>query len=134
MTLLDEEKWLRREILKLRGDKRRRYPDELRRRILNWIDRATEGGAQESQCGKALGVKTWLFTTWRRRDAREAAREAQEAQNDGEIRDEASPLALVPVEVPTFSMMSGLTVVTPAGYRIEGLSLEQVVALLRELA
>jgi hypothetical protein len=122
MTLHDEERLLHREVSKLRADKRRRYPEELRRRILGWVERATEAGAQEHECAKAIGVKTWRFTMWRKREAREA-------------RDEVGPLALVPVEVPALATVSEpVIVIAPSGYRIEGLSLMQLISLLRELA
>lgn len=149
MTPFDEGKSLYREILKLRPDKRRRYPADLRRRILSWVDRATDAGAQEQACAKTLGMKTWRFTVWRRWDARVAAQEAQQAREAQEARDaqeeldeqnarddgvESEPLALVPIEIQALQSMSGPMVVTPSGYRIEGLSLAQVVALLRELA
>jgi hypothetical protein len=121
MTLLDETKQLRNDVAKLRPDKRRRYPDELRRRILSWVDRGTDAGQLESECAKAIGVKTWRFTMWRRMEAREAtpARE---------------PLALVQIEAPALPMSSALCLVGPSGYRVEGLTLDQVAALLRELA
>lgn len=124
MTLLDETKQLRNEVAKLRPDKRRRYPDELRRRILSWVDRATDAGQLESACSKAIGVKTWRFTMWRKLEAREAR----------EATAEREPLALVPIAAPTLLMSSALCLVAPSGYRVEGLTLDQVAALLRELA
>jgi len=45
---------------------------------------------------------------------------------------ESESLAMVRVETPA-SLPSGLAVVTPTGHRVEGLGLEQVIALLREL-
>jgi len=133
MTPFDEGKLLRREVVKLRPDKRRRYPAELRQRILSWVDRVTDAGGTECECAKILGVKTWRFTAWRRWDAREA-QDAQRASEAPRAAASPEPLALVPVEVPAFSMMPNPAIVTPAGYRIEGLSLEQMVAVLRELA
>jgi hypothetical protein len=116
MTILDEAKLIRAEVAKLRPDKRRRYPDELRARILDWVTRATAAGVFEHECSKAIGVKTWRFTTWRKMPA---------------ARPES--LALVPIE--TAPMASApLAVVTPSGYRVEGLALDQIVSLLRELA
>ena len=124
MTLLDETKQLRNEVAKLRPDKRRRYPAELRRRILSWVDRATDAGQLESECSKAIGVKAWRFTMWRRSEARETR----------EATAEQEPLALVPIVAPMLPMGSALCLVGPSGYRVEGLTLDQVAALLRELA
>jgi hypothetical protein len=121
MTILDEAKQLRAEVAKLRPDKRRRYPDDLRRRILSWVGRAVAAGQVESECSKAIGVKTWRFTMWRRLEATTP-------------RSDCEPLALVPITVPGMSISSQLSVVSPSGYRVEGLSLEQVATLLRELA
>lgn len=134
MTPFDEGKLLRREVAKLRADKRQRYPEALRRRILNWVDRATDEGTKEHECAKAIGVKTWRFTMWRRREAREEEQELRAIDEERVENDEAEPLALVPVEVPSFDGMSGLVVVSPSGYRVEGLSIDQVVTLLRGLA
>lgn len=128
MTILDEAKQLRSEIAKLRPDKRRRYPEELRQRILAWVARAAGAGQLESDCSKAIGVKTWRFTMWRRLEASDLARGREPRGPGGE------PLALVPIEVPMMPGSDGLSVVSPSGYRVEGLSLQQVATLLRELA
>jgi membrane protein involved in colicin uptake len=148
MTFLDEAKQIRNEVAKLRPDKRRRYPEELRRRILNWVDRATDAGQLEHQCSKLIGVKAWRFTQWRRLETRMAQAEADarttkaEAEAEAELRTaeaevgtaETEPLALVPIAVSGLAMGSPMSLVAPSGYRVEGLSLEQVAALLRELA
>jgi hypothetical protein len=76
MTILDEAKQIRTEVAKLSPDKRRRYPEGLRRRILDWVARATAAGQLESECSKAIGVKTWRFTIWRRRHARASVPDA----------------------------------------------------------
>jgi hypothetical protein len=134
MTPFDEGKLLRREVAQLRQDKRRRYPEALRRRILNWVGRATDEGAKEHECAKAIGVKAWRFTVWRRREAREAEQERRALDATCIARDEAEPLALVAIEVPALAALPAPTLVTPSGYRVEGLSLAQLVTLLRELA
>lgn len=46
---------------------------------------------------------------------------------------ERRSLALVPVET-TPVLAAAIAVVTPTGYRVEGLALEQIARLLRELA
>jgi hypothetical protein len=120
MTILDEGRRIASEVAKLRPDKRRRYTDELRGRILDWVDRATRSGMTEPECSKLLRVKTWRFVTWRRALARAAG---------------DAPLALVPITVtPSPVVASAVALVTPSGYRLEGLTLAQVVALLQEVA
>ena len=146
MTFLDEAKQIRNEVAKLRPDKRRRYPEELRRRILNWVDRATDAGQLEHECSKLIGVKAWRFTQWRRLETRmaQAEADARTTEAEAELRTaeaeaevgtaETEPLALVPIAVSGLAMGSPMSLVAPSGYRVEGLSLEQVAALLRELA
>jgi hypothetical protein len=103
MTIIDEGKQLRSEVARLRTDRRRRYPDDLRRRILNWVGRAETSGMPIYECSKTLGIKTWRFQMWRR---------------DGAWAREVEPLAMVRVETPiAASTASGLAIVTPTGHR-----------------
>jgi hypothetical protein len=118
MTLAEEAKQLRTEVGKLRPDKRRRYSADLRRRLLDWVARAEVSGMPIYECSRMLGIKTWRFQMWRESDRRAAERE--------------KVLALVPVEMPLVPS-SSVVLMTPSGYRVEGLTVEQVVALLREL-
>lgn len=135
MTILDEGKLLRQEVAKLRPDKRRRYPDKLRARILDWVDRATAGGMTEPECSRFLGFKTWRFVMWRRKAMRHAALELEPAAAEPAPQvQEAEPLALVPIEVVGLPMSAAITLVAPSGHRVEGLSLAQIAELLRELA
>lgn len=124
MTILDEAKQLRSEIARLRPDKRRRYPTDLKARILDWHARATAASMYEAEAAKILGIKSWRVTMWQRAATR-AARATGLA---------TEPLALVRVETPDLLPVTSLTVVTPSGHRVEGLGLTQVVALLREIA
>ena len=120
MRILDEGKQIRSGVAKLRPDKRRRYPDELRARILDWVGRATAAGMMEHECSKAIGVKTWRFTLWRRAAMAKPKEES---------------LALVQIETPQVELgPSSLSMVAPSGHRVEGLVLAQVIVLLRELA
>jgi hypothetical protein len=122
MTISDEGKQLRNDVARLRPDKRRRYSHELRGRILDWVKRATATGMTEPECAKAIGVRAWRFTLWRR-DAMAVADEY------------AKSLALVQIETPAFELTPAvIAVVAPSGHRVEGLSLGQVITLLRELA
>lgn len=147
MTLHDEGKQIRSEVSNLRPDKRRRYPMDLRRRILDWVARAKAAGKLESECGHALGVKTWRLRSWRKA-ALPAAATGKDMQTIAatpalevadapmlEVADASAhdSLALVRIDVPEL-LPSGLSIVAPSGYRVEGLSLEQAVTLLRELA
>ena len=120
MTITDEGRLIRGEVLNLRPDKRRRYPDELRVRILEWVARATTAGWTEADCGKALGIKTYRFQLWRRE------------QRVAVTKQES--VALVRVETESVVSTPSITLITPTSYRVEGLMFEQLVRLLRELA
>jgi hypothetical protein len=74
----------------------------------------------DSECGKALGIKTWRFVTWRR-------------ACDPPAKSERGSLAMVPIESPSLPMTAAVSLVTPAGVRVAGLRFDQLVALLREL-
>ena len=119
MNLQDEGRQIRTEITKLRPDRRRRYSDELRLRILNWVERAEAAGMPRAHCVKLLGMNNvWRIASWQR-----------------EVVATTASVALVRVDSPTNSMSSvGAVLVTPSGYRVEGLALDQLTALLRELA
>ena len=121
MTLQDEGRQLRGEISKLRSDRRRRYPDELRSRIVDWVVRAEASGIPRSQSVKILGMAcVWRIANWQQRASEVAGEES---------------VALVRVDSPTNALVtSGLSLVTPTGYRVEGLAIEQLATLLRELA
>lgn len=124
MTLLEEAKQLRAEFGKLRPDKRRRYSETQKARVLDWLARSEAAGGTELEASKLLGIRTWRIRTWRREAAREPV-----------VREPVrrpEPLALVPIAI-TMPTTTLLVVVAPSGYRIEGLSLEQAVAALREL-
>jgi hypothetical protein len=120
MTVTDEGNLLRSEVLNLRPDKRRRYPDELRARILEWLTRATKSGWTDADCGKVLGIQTYRFQLWRREQR--AAIQRQETT------------ALVRVETEQVTSASSITLITPTSYRVEGLMFEELLRLLRELA
>lgn len=120
MTITDEARQIRSAVAKLRPDKRRRYGEQLRARILGWVAQVEADGGSEAECASFLGIRCWRFRTWRQ-------------QATGADRQPAG-LALVPIETPAMLVASPLALIAPSGHRIEGLSLEQAVAALRELA
>lgn len=120
MTLQEEGQGLRAEVGRLARGQGHKYPAELRGRILAWVERARDAGMSERTCGAALGLKPHRFEYWRKMATRDAA----------------EPHALVRVGVhdePT-PFVSGLSFATPSGYRLEGLTMEQAIALLRVFA
>lgn len=127
MTISDEGAKLRTEILNLRPDKRRRYPDDLRRRIVDWAERAKATGMSAQRCADMLGIKAgWRITCWQRAASRPEPQARLETK-----RVEGDVLAFVPVAVDPLE--GQLVVVTPSGHRVEGLSFAQVRELLAVL-
>lgn len=102
----------------MRPDKRRRYGDALRQRILDWLERCNGEGITDTECSRLIGMKVYRFTMSRRAQARLPV-EARES------------LAVVPLESSLLS--STVALLTPSGYRVVGLGLGQLLALLREL-
>lgn len=130
MTISEEAAALQPEISKLRTDKRRRYPDELKQRILAWADRAIASGIDVQNCGRMIGLKRGdRIKKWQR-----AATEGKGPRSTvvaAKRDDKAVPL--VPVAVET-SDVGQLVLVMSTGHRVEGLSFAQVRELLTVLA
>lgn len=119
MTIQDEGQRLRAEVGRLARGQGHKYPAELRGRILAWLERARDSGMSEYACSVELGLKPHRFEYWRRMAT----------------RDSAEPRALVRVAVDeAVPAGSGLSFATPRGYRLDGLTMEQAVALLRVFA
>lgn len=139
MTVANEIKLLRRWIQRQRPFGRgRTYSPALRHRILAFIDLATAAGMGTHECCEAIGVSRKAVAAWRRAEPTVALTESDEVPIDvaHEMSVETVSRALVPVEVtPSPSPIrlgAGLSLVTPRGFRVEGLSLEQAFALIRE--
>ena len=124
MTIIEQGRALRAEVAKLRPDKRRRYGDPLIQRLLAWVEQAATEGMTEAECGHTLGVKTWRFHQWRER----------QTQIPPTPAGTPTTLALVPIAVEPAVPLGIRAIVTPSGYRVEGLTLSEVASLLRELA
>ena len=98
-----------------RGRRRRRnFSPELRVAVLETVERAVASGRAITATAKALGLSQTTLSTWRRANASSRLR---------------------PVHVTTpLPVQHELVLVTPKGYRIEGLSAAEVVGVLEALA
>jgi hypothetical protein len=135
MILAKEAKLIRRWVGQLRPGRGRKYTPALRQRILAYVEEAKALGMREIDCSAALGVPQDRFAAWRQAEPTQARQEA-EVPFDVPLEHIVEPVskALVPIEVTpsTIQLGGGLTIVTPRGFRVEGLSIEQAYALLRE--
>ena len=116
----NELRELKRALDKLprRGPRRRRdFPSELRVAVLVLVDRAVSSGRTIGGTAKALGLSLTTLSTWLSRR-----------------RSNSTP-RLRPVHVTTpLPMPRELVLVTPRGYRVEGLTPTELVSVLEELA
>jgi len=89
-----------------------RYSEELRVAALHYLARRKRDGASAEQAASELGVSGWSLSRW--------------------SRTSSAKLRRVEV-VQTAAEATLLTLVTPRGYRIEGLSEEMLVRMVERL-
>lgn len=130
MTIQEEAKKLRRRIPKFVPGQKRRFSKQLRADVVNWIDRAKAEGVREAECSRLIGLAAPMFNGWRT-----AMQTPPPFDLPMDWRVEPISRELVPIEIPAgIELTSGVAVVSPQGYRVEGLNLEQAYALLREFS
>jgi hypothetical protein len=102
------------------------YPLEVRARAGAWIRTRRDAGARWTELGRELGITRTTARAWATREVETSAREA-------EVR---SP-SFLPVRVgdgePSESTSGSPVLITPRGYRVQGLGLEQLAALLERV-
>ena len=105
---------LRRDLGRVETGRGRRYPRELRARVVGWARGRRAAGASWEEIKRELGQQFDTVRRW--------------------CLDGAEPKALVPVRVvATSTPARTLSVVSPAGFRIDGLTPSEAAALLREI-
>ena len=109
---------LRREFAARERGRGKRYPTALRERATRWIRTQTAAGTSLRAVARALGIHTESARRWNRSDAAEL-----------------TSTALVPIEIVVDEVRPAraLTVISPAGFRVDGLSLVEAAALMREI-
>jgi hypothetical protein len=105
---------LRRDLGRVETGRGKRYPAELRTRVVNWARGRRAEGASWEEIKRQLGQQ---FDTVRRWCV------------DGDETKALVPVRVVTTEVPSRT----LSVVSPTGYRIDGLTLSEAAALLGEI-
>ena len=137
MTLSNEAKLIRRWIEQERPGRGRKYTPALRQRILAFVEESKRTGMSVREISETIGVSRDTIVGWRGSEpASPAEAAAVPFEVPVDLAVEPVSRALVPVEVTpsTVQLGGGLALVTPSGFRVEGLSLEQAFALVRELA
>ena len=112
-----EARLLRGRFARCERGRGKRYPRELRERATAWAERQVAAGVTIAAIARAIGmdperVRRWLLPTSRRVRQRDLVQ-----------------VAVVPAVTATRTM----SVIAPTGYRVDGLSVEDAVALLRAL-
>jgi len=91
----------------------RRYSRQLRLDAVAYWKRKKRGGESLERVASELGVSNWSLARW-----------VRESETVGVLR---------PVEVEEAVKTNEFSLITPGGYRVEGLSEESVVRLLERL-
>ncbi len=110
---------LRRAVARVERGRGRRYPEALRERVARWAAARRQGGAKWRQLASEIGISAESLRRW-------ASPEVLRAP------------ALVPVEVVAGSGHGSATdqslrLVTRSGHRIEGLSIADMIEIVRVL-
>lgn len=100
------------------------YSDELKVRLTGWARRSIAAGSSLGLTARAIGLDPRTLAAWLGTTAATATRRWTPA----------SPVALVPVEVVEPAATAAmLTLVSPSGYRLEGLTFDDAVRALARL-
>jgi transposase-like protein len=111
-----EAERLRRELSKVTGRRGPCFPSDLKKRASAWIAEQRAAGTTVAELAKELGVASGTVLRW-----------SADARANGSR-------AMVPVEVIAEPVAGGaLSVTSPAGFRVDGLTLAEAAALLRAL-
>lgn len=102
-----------------RSGKRRRYSRNLQAEAVAYLRERTKGGASTEAVASELGVSGWSLIRWRR---------GLRAGGSSSLR----PVEVVP-DVAEAAKSSTVTLVTPDGYRVEGLERREIGPMLETL-
>jgi transposase-like protein len=112
------------EDLKRRADRRTnsRYPEEFRQDAVRLVDRLRKAGWTQKRISSEIEVPWVTLRRWRSRLG---------STQDHEATDSFRPVSIV--EEPSDSETDGIALVSPSGWRIEGLTVTQAVEAARRL-
>ncbi len=113
VTILSDDRRRAREENRGRTGRGRRYSREQRREAVLYLNQMKDQGASLEGVARGLGVSGWSLSRWNREEAMR-----------GIVRR---------VEVVESEKRTEITLVTPRGYRIEGLSEQRLLRLVEQL-
>ena len=116
MRRMDDARRLAKQLKRHQAGVGKRYPTEVKRRVVAWAAVRREHGAGWAALGRELGLKLETVRRWCMSDA-----------------GQSGARALVRVEVKPEVEQQHFAVVSPMGFRVEGLSLSDVAELMRAL-
>lgn len=103
-----------------------RVPQRVRRAVLAYVDAARDEGQAWWGIAEALGLSESALRRWR---ADDDGREGVALRPVEVIADEATVVAAWPPR----GIVGAMTLVSPSGYRVDGLGIEQLAALLARI-
>ena len=117
-TMASELKALRRRVMEMEAGRGRRYSRELRSSAARVVAAARKAGWSWDRVSEELGISDETLRRWER----ERGRGSEPGLARVVIRDDHA------------QMGGAICVVSPSGYRVEGLSIEEAATLLRALS
>ena len=108
---------LRREVLACERGRGKRYPEALRHRLRRWIRRRAVSGVSLREIAAEVGLSAETVRRWNEEAATASTALVRVEVDERVAADPAAP--------------HHLTLVSPAGYRLERLTIEQAAAILR---
>ena len=127
MSLDDEAKEIRDVVAKMR----RRSSRAVRRRVLDWIQRAENSGVHLKECCRTVGIDVRRVFRWREQEERILATQVPKPEIP-RATAVTKPLPIMVREDLLFGPC--MAFVTPSGFRIEGLTLDQAIGLMKAFA
>jgi hypothetical protein len=128
MTISDEAKQIRDEVAKVRPGRGRKYTRAFQERVVAWYERAQKT-MHVSECSKAIGIPVVRLEKWCDAKQWRAATRVPAP----EVPKPSPATSMIPVTIrDDLPFGPSISFATPIGYRIDGLTLEQAIGLLRK--